>query len=289
MPAGWASTTRASGASIPVDQDGIDILSLEASNAAAVLLTPAHQFPTGGVLSAERRRAIVDWLERQGGIALEDDYDAEFRDDLAPLGALQGVAPERIIYAGTVSKTLAPALRLGWLVVPRDLVDPVQAAQRRRNEGCPRIDQNALAVLIETGVYDRHLRRMRRLYRARRDLLLRLVGEHLPDTKVEGVAAGLDATLRLPRSLDAGAIRAEARRHGLAIEEMSRYRIAAKGPPALLLGDGRAPESAIRTGMRILAKAIARLQDDGEGRIQDSKEPRWRKRSRSTASRTATR
>lgn len=242
---------------IPVDEDGIDVVALRASKAKAVFLTPAHQFPTGVVLGAGRRQAIVRWLEERNGYALEDDYDAEFRYDHAPVGALQGLAPDRVIYAGTASKTLAPALRLGWLVVPYSLLASVQTEQRRWNEGSPRIDQNALAMLVESGFYDQHLRRMRRTYRARRDLLVRLLGELVPEADVQGVSAGLHATIRLPASLDARMLHAELRAQGVFVEEMTRYRVATGGPPTLLLGYGRASESALRGAVRILARAIA--------------------------------
>jgi GntR family transcriptional regulator/MocR family aminotransferase len=242
---------------LPVDDEGIDVAALRASRAKAVFLTPAHQFPTGVVLGAARRQAIVKWLEERNGFALEDDYDAEFRYDHAPVGALQGLAPERVIYAGTASKTLAPVLRLGWLVVPYSLLMSVQAEQRRWNEGSPRIDQNALATLIESGFYDRHLRRMRRIYRARRDLLVRLLEELVPEARVEGVSAGLHATIRLPASFDTRALNAELRAQGVFVEEMTRYRVAADGPPTLLLGYGRASESALRGATRILARVVA--------------------------------
>jgi len=243
---------------IPVDSDGIDVDRLELSAAEAVFVTPAHQFPTGVVLGKERRRKLVAWLrQRPNRFAIEDDYDAEFRYDHAPTGALQGLVRDKVFYAGTVSKTLAPGLRLGWLVVPRDLVDCVQLEQRRWSEGCPRIDQNTLANFIESGGYDQQLRRMRRIYRRRREVLIEALGRRLPEAYVTGIAAGLHATVQLPGGIDEDGICAAIARRGVAADMMHKYRIASKGLPTLLLGYGRASESALRTGVRILAQAVA--------------------------------
>jgi len=243
---------------VPVDAEGIDVDVLAASHAQAVFVTPAHQFPTGVVLAKERRRKLIAWLQRTRSLAFEDDYDAEYRYDHAPVGALQGLAPDRVMYAGTVSKTLAPALRLGWLVVPRDLIELVRSEQLRWSEGSPRIDQNALAIFIETGGYDRHLRRMRRIYRQRRDVLIRALAKRVPGARVDGIAAGLHATVRLPDGLDEQSIRADLASRGIAVEELGKYRMAAKAPPTLLLGYGRASESSLRAAVKILAEAVAR-------------------------------
>ncbi len=241
---------------IPVDALGLDVDRLVASPAEAVFVTPAHQFPIGGVLGAERRQRLVRWLRERDAYALEDDYDAEFRYDQAPLGALQGLAPDRILYAGTVSKTLAPALRLAWLVVPPALVETMDGELRRWSEGPPRIDQEALADLIRSGAYDRHLRRMRRLYRERRDLLVACLAGALPGLEIEGVAAGLHVTLRLPEGADASGIVAALRRRGVATEGLGRYSGTAAGPRRLFLGYGRIAESAIEPAVRVLAQAI---------------------------------
>jgi GntR family transcriptional regulator/MocR family aminotransferase len=244
---------------IPVDERGMDVDALVASAAQAAFVTPSHQFPIGGVLSADRRHRLVRWLRDRDGFALEDDYDAEFRYDQAPVGALQGLAPDRVIYAGTASKTLAPALRLGWLVVPPDLVGTMNDELRRWSEGPPRIDQDALADLIGSGFYDRHLRRMRRLYRDRRDRLIDRLARALPGSDIEGAAAGLHVTLRLPAAIDeAGemAIVAALGRRGVATEGLSRYSRTATGPRRLFLGYGRASDSAIDQGVEVLADIV---------------------------------
>jgi len=244
---------------IPVDGKGIDTDALAASRADAVFVTPSHQFPIGGVLSAERRQQLVGWLSQNDAFALEDDYDAEFRYDQAPVGALQGLASDRVIYAGTASKALAPALRLGWLVVPPTLVPHMNEELRRWSEGPPRIDQDALAELIRTGIYDRHLRRMRRLYRDRRNYVLACLAEALPNLSIEGAAAGLHITLRLPDNYDEAAERdlvSSLRRRGLATEGLGRYSTTAQGPRRLFLGYGRIAESGIDKGIRLLAEAI---------------------------------
>lgn len=244
---------------LPVDAHGIQTDQLIASRAQAVFLTPAHQFPVGGILSAERRQHLVQWLHECEGYALEDDYDAEFRYDQAPIGALQGLAPDRVIYAGTVSKTLAPALRLGWLIVPLQLVDLMKSELRRWSEGPPRIDQEALADFIDSGAYDRHLRRMRRFYRQRRDLLVSLLGDALPTLRIEGAAAGLHVTLRLPEGLDDGGVVAELSKRGVAVEGTSRYALSPNSPARLFLGYGRAPESALRIAVKALEEVLERL------------------------------
>ncbi|ETA71578.1 transcriptional regulator with HTH domain and aminotransferase domain [Mesorhizobium japonicum R7A] len=248
---------------IPVDEQGIDVDQLIAAGAEGALITPSHQFPIGGVLSAGRRQRLVRWLEQHDGYVLEDDYDAEFRYDQASVGALQGLAADRVIYAGTASKTLAPALRIGWLVVPPELVRPMDAELRRWKEGSPRIEQDALAHLLQTGAYDRHLRKMRRIYRDRRKHLLDCLAAELPELEIEGTAAGLHVTLRLPSELtraDEAQIVSSLRERGLATEGLGRYSLTAEGPRRLFVGYGRVTDSAIASSVRLLAKAVRAAQ-----------------------------
>jgi GntR family transcriptional regulator/MocR family aminotransferase len=242
---------------IPVDGDGMRVDLLDKRQVSAVMLTPAHQFPTGVVMSGERRVQLQDWLRRRETIALEDDYDSEFRYDRAPVRALQGLEPERVVYAGTASKTLAPALRLGWLIVPRHLLAEIHREQLLSDMGCPRIEQHTLAEFIVTGEFDRHLRRMRSQYRARRDALLDALATELPEASVEGIAAGLHATIRLPDRYDEKALRPELSRVGISLWYMSDHFVGApSGPPTLLIGYARISESQIRAGIRALAAAI---------------------------------
>lgn len=261
----WEPVRRAGLDILPigVDEQGLRTDDLKASLADAVMVTPAHQFPTAVVMSGERRVTLLAWLNERDAYALEDDYDAEYRYDRIPTGALQGLAADRVIYAGTVSKTLAPALRLGWLVVPHHLLDAVQHEQRLTDYGPPRIDQHALAEFISTGEFDRHLRRMRGLYRLRRDALVAALAEELPQARVDGIAAGLHAAVRLPADYDEAAIRRETARHGIALEFLSDHCVGPPaGPPTLLIGYGRNSESVIRSGVRALAKAILKTRTD---------------------------
>lgn len=241
---------------IPVDGDGIRVDVLERSKADAVVVTPAHQYPTGAVLSGERRAALLDWLRRKDAIAIEDDYDAEYRYDRAPVGALQALDPARIVYAGTASKTLAPALRLGWLVVPARLLERVSNEQELADFGGPRIEQHAFADFLTRGELDRHLRRMRMRYRARRDALVEAMREMLPEAELCGIAAGLHVAVRLPAGYDEAAIRDAAARRGVALGGIREHRINAhNAEPTLLVGYARHAEETIREGIRELTKA----------------------------------
>jgi GntR family transcriptional regulator / MocR family aminotransferase len=249
---------------VPVDDEGLRVDALAAAGADVVVLTPAHQDPTGVVLSGERRTALVAWLRANDAIAIEDDYDAEYRYDRAGVGALQGLDADRVVYAGSASKTLAPALRLGWMVLPAALVDGVAAEKVLADRGTNAIDQHAFAGFLERGELDRHLRRMRIQYRARRDALVAALGEALPEATVEGIAAGLHVTVRLPSGLDEAAVRAEARGRRIALGAMSDNRVGdAPRGPTLLLGYARLPEAAIAAGVRELAAAVRRVADDG--------------------------
>lgn len=181
-----------------VDTDGADVMTLDdMAEAGGVLLTPSHQFPLGVPLHSDRRAAVVDWARRTGGVIIEDDYDGEFRYDRSPVGALHGVDPERVIYMGTASKSLAPGLRLGWLVLPNRLVDAVARQRGEREETSSFVDQLAMAEFIMSGSYDRHIRTMRAQYRRRREQLVAAVARSSPQTTVAGMPAGLQVMLEL--------------------------------------------------------------------------------------------
>jgi GntR family transcriptional regulator/MocR family aminotransferase len=237
---------------VAVDEHGIKVDELR--NVDAVIVTPAHQHPTGVVLAAERRTALLQWLRDHDALAIEDDYDAEYRYDRAAVGALQGLEPERVVYAGSASKTLAPALRLGWLVVPTGLVEPIRREKYLADQGTARIDQRAFADFIARGELDRHLRRMRTRYRARRDALVAALAHELPEATIKGIAAGLHVTVELPPGHDEQAIQTRARARRIVFSTLSDY--AGSGPPTLMLGYGQLPEPAIRAGVRELAEIV---------------------------------
>ena len=242
---------------VPVDERGLDVDALARAGADAVVVTPAHQAPTGVVLAPERRAALVAWLRDTGAVAIEDDYDAEYRYDRAAVGALQGLDPDRVVYAGTTSKVLAPALRIGWMVVPPRLLDAVREEKLVADQGTARIDQHAFAAFLARGELDRHLRRMRVEYRARRDALVSALATELPDAAVRGIAAGLHVTVELPAGHDPEAIRAAAARRRIAFETMADFRTGRSGgPPVLLLGYGQMRLPAIPAGVRELAAVI---------------------------------
>ncbi len=241
---------------VPVDDQGLIVEKLERSGADAVLLTPAHQFPTGSVLAPQRRAALLDWAARRQGTIIEDDYDAEFRYDREPVGSLQGVAPDRVIYVGSASKTLAPALRLGWMLAPAALVEALALEKKREDRGSPALEQLAFADFIENGELDRHLRRMRHIYRRRRDLLTKALRTHLPKHRVSGIAAGLHLLLELPEGTDEAEVIAAAAKLSVAVSGISDYRARAKGPPALTIGYGSVRDSAIAEGIKRLASVI---------------------------------
>ncbi|HEX4703294.1 MAG TPA: PLP-dependent aminotransferase family protein [Pseudonocardiaceae bacterium] len=242
---------------VPVDVDGIRVSALAETDADAVILTPSHQWPTGAVLSAESRAAVLAWARRRGALIIEDDYDAEYRYDRAPIGAIQGLAPDQVVYAGTASKTLAPGLRLGWLLVPPHLVDDVVDAKITADRGSPALDQLAFADFLSRGEFDRHLRRMRPVYRRRRDVLLDALRARVPDLRPAGVSAGFHLITWLPPDLDETAVVAAAARRGLGVYGVAQYRLAQDSAQGLLFGYAGLGEQAIVDGVGILADAIA--------------------------------
>jgi GntR family transcriptional regulator/MocR family aminotransferase len=224
----------------------------------AVLLTPAHQFPTGGPLHAERRAAVVDWARARGTVVLEDDYDGEFRYDRKPVGALQSLDPERVILIGSVSKSLSPAVRLGWMVLPERYVGDVLAAKGEREAWASVLDQLALADLISSGAYDRHVRRMRQRYRGRRDRLVAALAERAPHIEVSGIAAGLHAVLRLPPGTEGSAVEAALGR-GVALDGLAEYRHPDTDMPAhdgLVVGYATPSEHAYGAALEALCGAL---------------------------------
>jgi GntR family transcriptional regulator / MocR family aminotransferase len=238
---------------ISVDDDGLDVAKLLAHNVGAVLVAPAHSYPTGTVLSASRRAALVKWADDTDGLIIEDDYDAEFRYDRAPIGALQGLAPQRVAYTGCASKTLTPALRLGWLAAPDWLVDKVVRQKLLDDMGNTVLEQLALARFVESGGLARHLRRVRPIYRRRRDAALASIAASLPAATPTGVAAGLHTYLRLPPSCDEAGLVEAAGKRGVVVEGASwNWAVPSVAPPALVIGYGAIAESAIRSGLAVI-------------------------------------
>jgi GntR family transcriptional regulator/MocR family aminotransferase len=229
--------------SVPVDDMGARPDGLR--DAEAVLLTPAHQFPLGVTLAPDRRAEIVDWAGRDGRVVIEDDYDGEFRYDRQPVGAMQALAPDRVIYAGTASKSLAPGVRLGWLVVPSWLVRTVSDAQALAVRGLSTIDQLTLAELIRSGAYDRHIRRERLKYRRRRDQLVAALASSAPQARITGIAAGLHGLLIPPPDCDEASLVARAAGRGLTVQGLATY-AATPNPEhtGLVIGYGCPPDHA---------------------------------------------
>jgi GntR family transcriptional regulator / MocR family aminotransferase len=244
-------------AHVPVDDSGIDVQALGASGARVAVVTPAHQSPTGVVLTAERRHALVDWARGNGALIVEDDYDSEFRYDREPIGVLQGLAPDRVFTIGTTSKALAPAVRLGWVLAPPQLADAVAEEKRIIDRGSSTLDQLALAALLESGRYDRHLRRMRTLYARRRARLIDALGRDAPAVRLSGLAAGFHAVAHLPAGADEETTIAAARERRVGLRGMSTYRArAVGGPPQLVLGFGNVAERAIEPGIAAIADLL---------------------------------
>jgi GntR family transcriptional regulator / MocR family aminotransferase len=247
----------------PVDRDGLTVAGLDAD---AVIVSPAHQFPTGAVLSGARRRELLTWSRDTSGLIVEDDYDAEFRYDREPVRALQGLGPEQVIYIGTTAKTLAPSLRIGWMVVPEPLIEPLSAIKELLDDLSPTLEQLALAQLLARGHYQRHIRRMRGVYRARRDRLAAALAEHFPGHDVFGVAAGLSVVLDLPARTDDRELERAALQAGVRVQALSPYAIEERGSRGLVIGYGRLHETAIGPAIAALAGAVAPLLGAGRRR-----------------------
>ncbi|MDY7083497.1 MAG: PLP-dependent aminotransferase family protein [Actinomycetota bacterium] len=248
---------------VPVDSDGLRVAELP-SPVRAVLLSPAHQFPTGAVLSPERRSALIDWARAVDGVIVEDEYDSEFRYDRKPVGCLQGLDPARVVLVGSAHKTLAPAIGVGWAVAPERWRPALES-----DPSAAAIDQAAFAAFVAAGRYDRHLHRARQRYRARRDLLIAELARQLPGCATQGVSAGLHVVCSWP-GLDERAVAAAARSAGVDVMTLADYRVA-PGPPGLVLGYGNISDAAIPRAVRVLAHA--HRAQDGAHRAQDGAHP----------------
>jgi GntR family transcriptional regulator/MocR family aminotransferase len=247
---------------VPVDRQGVVVEALAASGAGAVVLTPAHQWPTGVVLAPDRRRELVAWAAARDAVIIEDDYDAEFRYDREPVGAVQGLAPDHVVALGTVSKSLAPGVRLGWALCPPSLSEAIFMEKALNDRGSPVLDQLAMATLIESGRYDRHLRRMRATYAARRGALVESLAEHAPGVELSGLAAGFHAVVHLPESSDEQSVIAAAAERSVGLYGMGPNRsTGATIPPQLVLGFGNLTERAIRNGIATVGDLLQGRSD----------------------------
>jgi GntR family transcriptional regulator/MocR family aminotransferase len=233
----------------------------------AVLLTPAHQFPLGAALEAGRRTRFAQWASTSGALVIEDDYDGEFRYDRRAIGAMQALSPDHVVYAGTASKTLAPGLRLAWLVVPVGLVGEIVEKRRLIDLHSAVLDQLTMAEFINSGRYDRHVRRSRLIYGRRRDRLVATLARHVPEVTVQGLAAGLHAVLGLPGGLSEVDVIARASGRGLALDGLSTYAIEPEGQaPSLVVGFATPPAHSYTTALARLCAILVeqRGSDDSE-------------------------
>lgn len=252
---------------IPVDDHGIRVDHLARTSVQMVVVTPAHQFPTGVVLHPERRHALLRWARDNDGWVVEDDYDAEFRYDRSPVGALQGLDPEVVVYGGSVSKTLAPGVRLGWLVVPEREVEAFAETKYAMDLATGVLDQATLAELLASGGFDRHIRRMGTQHRRRRDHLVAALAGTLPTWRVSGTAAGLHLVVHLPDGHDEVAVAAAAQGCGLDARPLSNYTVETRAAPGLVVGYGHQSPTVLRNRVGDLVAAMA----DGTGPVREAR------------------
>ena len=259
VPAHRAVVAAAGLAIEPLAVDGRGARTDLLGRGAAAVLSPAHQFPTGAVLASDRRAAAVSWAAATGGLLVEDDFDGEFRYDRQPIGALQSLAPDSVAYGGTASKTLAPGLRLGWLVIPPRLLEPIVSLRSGEDVHAPALEQIALCELLSSGAYERHVRRMRARYRGRRDRLLALLAERAPALVPVGISAGLGVLIELPEGGPASAeLVEEAARRAIELEPLLPYY--ARGEAArdgVVIGFGALPEHDFEAGLSALGDLLA--------------------------------
>ncbi|MHB1468229.1 MAG: MocR-like pyridoxine biosynthesis transcription factor PdxR [Solirubrobacteraceae bacterium] len=244
---------------VPVDEEGVDVRALQETSASVALVTPAHQFPSGALLSPARRAALIEWAEECDGLIVENDYDGELRFDRGAVGALQGLAPERVLYAGSASKRLAPALRLGWLLVPAWLCFHLMSAKAVEDAGSEAVGQLAFADFLARGELDRHMRRMRPIYERRRRALLSSLQTRLPRLRASGAPAGIFEPVTLPPGIEEHALLAGAAQRGVGVEGLELHSFATPARPGLVLGYGALPEPAIDRAVALLAEAVAEL------------------------------
>jgi GntR family transcriptional regulator/MocR family aminotransferase len=246
---------------VAVDSDGIDVEMLRASGCEAVVVTPAHQFPSGAVLGTERRSALLEWADDADALIVEDDYDSELRYDRVALGALQGLAPERVCHIGSMSARLAPGLRLGWVLSPSWLSGALTYETALAEGPAPAIAQLALADFLARGELDRHLRRMRSVYRARRAALLSGVARWLPGAFVRGVPAGLFVLVVMGDGIEEGVAVSAAARLGVGVDGLSAHSLlGSAGPPGLVLGFGSLSEPGLLRAVELLGEAAGALR-----------------------------
>jgi GntR family transcriptional regulator/MocR family aminotransferase len=265
---------------MPVDEEGLMVDRLAGSSADAVLVTPAHQFPLGATMSPRRRAALLAWADENDAYVIEDDYDGEFRYDRQPVFAVQGLDPHRVVYAGTASKTLAPGMRLAWLAVPPSLIDAATEHRGMADRYAPVLDQLALAELIDVGDFDRHVRRMRRRYRRRRDRVLGAVREATPQLQPRGIAAGLHIALDLPEGLTEAEVLASAQQRSIALLGLERFR---HGPfsygQTLVIGYGAPADHNFDASVTALTSLLAQAMSHA-GRARSASGPSTRGRPR---------
>ncbi|MFF4056463.1 PLP-dependent aminotransferase family protein [Streptomyces sp. NPDC001668] len=242
---------------VRVDEGGLRVDDLTGRpGLRAVLTAPAHQFPLGAVLVPERRAALLDWARRVDGVVLEDDYDAEFRYDRRPVAAVQGMDPSRVILFKSLSKTLSPALGIGWMVAPPRWTDRLRRTDQAATQPSTP-DQLAFASLLESGAYDRHLRACRHRYRGRRDTLVQALTDQLPGAEISGIAAGLHLILRLPATVDTSAVVTAAAARSLRVADLAAYHATDDhADHGLVLGYGNLADSMVDEAVRHLRKAV---------------------------------
>jgi GntR family transcriptional regulator / MocR family aminotransferase len=241
---------------LPVDGDGADPASLlDASGVGAAVLTPAHQYPIGSTLAPSRRTAVIGWARDAQSYVVEDDYDGEFRYDRQPVGSLQAMDPERVVYIGTASKCLAPGLRLAWMVVPPALVDAVVAAKGRADRQTSVLDQATLAELVRSGALDRHVRRSRLRYRRRRDALVAALAT-VPHVRAGGIAAGLHAVVEVPDGRSEAEAVERLAAGGVAVHPLAPYWHRRRLASGLVVGFGTPPEHAFPAALAALIAGL---------------------------------